>query len=462
MGIICETCKVRKEKNILRIFDCKNETCKAAYTTAPKITDVMCTACDSEWKSLQGFLTNLNIAFVHDPYIVRGLDYYIGTAFEFVSNDLGAQATFCGGGRYELAQTLGSRTPVPSLGAGIGMGRLMMLFDTVAHKHTLPQAPKLHVILPFDTAYHATALQLTNRLQVAGFCTDLLVDSTSAKTLLKKANKMNADLLGAFREWIDGKEDAEKSKAATDKLLPLLEKESDPLAKDLIDLKQYLIKKSVWVIGGDGWAYDIGYGGLDHVLASGADINLLVLDTEVYSNTGGQSSKSTPVGAVAKFAASGKKVGKKDLGAMAMTYGYVYVAQVAMGANNSQLFRALKEAEAYPGPSIVIAYSPCINHGLKLGMGKTQEEMDRAVNAGYWNLFRYNPVLGKEGKNPFLLDSKEPDWSKFQEFINSEVRYTSLQKMFPAEAEVLFKAAEENARWRYMNYKRLSELDYSK
>jgi pyruvate-ferredoxin/flavodoxin oxidoreductase len=234
------------------------------------------------------------------------------------------------------------------------------------------------------------------------------------------------------------------------------------LAKDILDLKQYLVKKSVWVIGGDGWAYDIGYGGLDHVLASGADINLLVLDTEVYSNTGGQSSKSTPVGAVAKFAASGKKVGKKDLGAMAMTYGYVYVAQVAMGANNGQLFRALKEAEAYPGPSIVIAYSPCINHGLKLGMGSTQDEMDRAVKSGYWNLYRYNPVLGKEGKNPFILDSKEPEWSKFQEFINSEVRYTSLQKMFPEEAEILFKQAEDNARWRWMNYKRLSEQDYSK
>ena len=277
-----------------------------------------------------------------------------------------------------------------------------------------------------------------------------------------KANIMGMEVLEVFREWIDGKDDAEKSKTATEKLLPLLKNESDTLAKDLLDLKQYLVKKSVWVIGGDGWAYDIGYGGLDHVLASGADINLLVLDTEVYSNTGGQSSKSTPVGAVAKFAASGKKVGKKDLGAMAMTYGYVYVAQVAMGANNSQLFRALKEAEAYPGPSIVIAYSPCINHGLKLGMGATQEEMDRAVKAGYWHLYRYNPVLGKEGKNPFILDSKEPEWNKFQDFLNSEVRYTSLRAMFPEEAEILFKAAEENARWRWMNYKRLSEMDYSK
>jgi pyruvate-ferredoxin/flavodoxin oxidoreductase len=277
-----------------------------------------------------------------------------------------------------------------------------------------------------------------------------------------KENQMSVETLDALREWLDGKDDAEKSKAATDKLLPLLSKEKNPLAKDVLDLKQYLVKKSVWIIGGDGWAYDIGYGGLDHVIASGEDVNILVLDTEVYSNTGGQSSKATPVGAVAKFAASGKKVRKKDLGAMAMTYGYVYVAQVAMGANNSQLFRAMKEAEAYHGPSIIIAYAPCINHGLRLGMGKTQEEMDRAVQAGYWQLYRYNPLNEQEGKNPFTLDSKEPDWTKFQEFLDSEVRYTSLKKMFPAEAEVLFKAAEDNARWRYNNYQRLSEMNFSK
>lgn len=277
-----------------------------------------------------------------------------------------------------------------------------------------------------------------------------------------KANMMSMGLLEGFKEWIDGKDDAERSKMATDKILPLLKNENHPLAKELLDMKQYFVKKSIWVIGGDGWAYDIGYGGLDHVLASGEDINILVLDTEVYSNTGGQSSKSTPAGAVAKFAASGKKVGKKDLGAMAMTYGYVYVAQVAMGANNGQLFRAIKEAEAYHGPSIIIAYSPCINHGLKLGMGQTQEEMDRAVKAGYWHLYRYNPELGKVGKNPFLLDSKEPEWNKFQDFLASEVRYSSLKSMFPAEAEVLFSVAEENAKWRFMNYKRLSEMDYSK
>jgi pyruvate-ferredoxin/flavodoxin oxidoreductase len=275
-----------------------------------------------------------------------------------------------------------------------------------------------------------------------------------------RENMMSANTLDAMREWIDGMYNAEKSKLATLKLIPLLEKESQPLAKDLLDLRQYLIKKSIWIIGGDGWAYDIGYGGLDHVIASGEDVNILVLDTEVYSNTGGQSSKSTPIGAVAKFAASGKKVRKKDLGAMAMTYGYVYVSQVAMGANNSQLFRAVKEAEAYKGPSLIIAYAPCINHGIHAGMGKSQEEMDRAVAAGYWHLYRYNPVLGNEGKNPFTLDSKEPDWNKFQDFLKGEVRYTSLEKIFPEEAAILFKAAEENAKWRYNNYKRLSEMIY--
>ncbi len=277
-----------------------------------------------------------------------------------------------------------------------------------------------------------------------------------------KENTMSVGILDTFREWMDGKADPDKSKAATDKMLPLLEKEKNPLAKDILALKQYLVKKSVWILGGDGWAYDIGYGGLDHVIASGEDVNILVLDTEVYSNTGGQASKSTPEGAIAKFAASGKKVRKKDLGAMAMTYGYVYVAQVAMGADNSQLFRAMKEAESYPGPSIVIAYSPCINHGMRAGMGKTQDEMDKAVKAGYWHLYRYNPLKEAEGKNPFTLDSKEPDWTKFQEFLDGEVRYTSLKKMFPEEADILFKEAEQNAKWRYQNYKRLSEMVFTK
>ncbi len=222
-------------------------------------------------------------------------------------------------------------------------------------------------------------------------------------------------------------------------------------------MKQYLIKKSIWVFGGDGWAYDIGYGGLDHVLASGQNVNVLVLDTEVYSNTGGQSSKSTPVGAVAKFAAAGKRIRKKDLGMMAMSYGYVYVAQVAMGANQSQYFKAIREAEEYPGPSIIIAYAPCINHGLRAGMGKTQQEEDNAVACGYWSLYRYNPMLEDEGKNPFVLDSKEPDWTKFQEFLNGEVRYTSLKKSFPEAASELFVAAESNAKWRYNSYKRIAD-----
>jgi pyruvate-ferredoxin/flavodoxin oxidoreductase len=275
-----------------------------------------------------------------------------------------------------------------------------------------------------------------------------------------KNNNFTNQTKEAFREWIDAKDNAERSKEASAKVIPLLEKEKDILAKEILALKQYLVKKSVWSIGGDGWAYDIGYGGLDHVMASGADINILVLDTEVYSNTGGQSSKATPIGAVAKFAASGKKIRKKDLGAMIMTYGYVYVAQVALGASHSQYFKAIREAEAYPGPSLIIAYAPCINHGLRRGMSKSQDEEKFAVEAGYWHLYRYNPTLADEGKNPFILDSKEPDWSKFQEFLNSEVRYTSLKKTFPDEAAELFKSAEENAKWRYNYYVRMAKMDF--
>jgi len=233
------------------------------------------------------------------------------------------------------------------------------------------------------------------------------------------------------------------------------------VCRDILDLKQYLVKKSNWIFGGDGWAYDIGYGGLDHVLASGENVNVLVLDTEVYSNTGGQASKSTPAGAVAKFAASGKKIRKKDLGQMAMTYGYVYVAQVSMGSSQNQFFKTIREAEEFPGPSLIIAYSPCINHGLRNGMGKTQAQAEDAVTSGYWHLYRFDPRLEAEGKNPFQLDSKEPDWSKFQEFLKSEVRYTSLLKDFPGEAEVLFKHAEENAKWRYNTYKRFAEMNFT-
>ena len=270
----------------------------------------------------------------------------------------------------------------------------------------------------------------------------------------------SADLKAAYQEWIDAMLSAEGSEAASKKLIPLLEKSKDPIATEILSLKQYLVKKSVWIIGGDGWAYDIGYGGLDHVLASGEDLNVLVLDTEVYSNTGGQASKSTPVGAVAKFATAGKKVRKKDLGIMAMSYGYVYVAQVAMGASQNQFFKALKEAESYPGPSLIIAYSPCINHGIRNGMGRTQYEQELAVNSGYWHLYRYNPLLEAEGKNPFQLDSKEPDWSQFQGFLSGEVRYASLKKAFPSEAARLDALAEQNARWRYQTYRRLASMDF--
>ncbi len=269
---------------------------------------------------------------------------------------------------------------------------------------------------------------------------------------------VNTDTKAAFDEWLAGMKNAEASKTASAKVIAACEKDKSEVAKEILSLKQYLVKRSHWIFGGDGWAYDIGYGGLDHVLASGEDVNVLVLDTEVYSNTGGQASKSTPAGAVAKFAASGKKIRKKDLGQMAMSYGYVYVAQVAMGASNAQYLKAIKEAEAFPGPSLIIAYAPCINHGLRDGMGKTQAQEKAAVEAGYWHLYRYNPRLEAEGKNPFTLDSKEPDWSKFQAFLNSEVRYTSLVKSFPGEAEVLFKAAEENSKWRYNSYKRLAVM----
>jgi len=264
----------------------------------------------------------------------------------------------------------------------------------------------------------------------------------------------------AFTAWIETKNDADASKVASAKVLEALDGKDAGYAKDLLSLKKYLVKKSVWIFGGDGWAYDIGYGGLDHVLASGEDVNVLVMDTEVYSNTGGQASKSTPVGAVAKFAASGKKIRKKDLGMMAMSYGYVYVAQVAMGANQAQYLKALREAEAYPGPSLIMAYAPCINHGLRASMGKSQDEEKRAVESGYWHLYRYNPLLEADGKNPFTLDSKDPEWSKFQDFLNGEVRYTSLKKSFPERAAELFKAAEDNAKWRYASYKRLAAMSY--
>ncbi len=265
------------------------------------------------------------------------------------------------------------------------------------------------------------------------------------------------ELKALFKEWIENMLDADKTKELAAKIIPLTESCDCKYCKEIASLKHYLVKRSQWIIGGDGASYDIGYGGLDHVIASGKDVNILVLDTEVYSNTGGQSSKSTPVGAIAKFAAAGKRIRKKDLGLMATTYGYVYVAQVAMGADQAQTLKAIREAEAYPGPSLIIAYSPCISHGLKSGMGKAQAEQAEAVKCGYWHLWRYNPALEEAGKNPFTLDSKEPNWDEFQNFLKGEVRYTSVMKQYPTEAAELFNAAEDNAKWRYRSYQRLAQ-----
>jgi len=268
------------------------------------------------------------------------------------------------------------------------------------------------------------------------------------------------ELKALFAEWIENKEDADKTKELASKITPLLASCNKKYCKEIAELSSYLVKRSQWIIGGDGWAYDIGFGGLDHAIASGKNFNILVLDTEVYSNTGGQSSKATPMGAVAKFAASGKRIRKKDLGMMAMAYGYVYVAQVAMGANKAQTLKALREAEAYNGPSLIIAYSPCISHGIYAGMEKAQEEQARAVECGYWQLYRYNPMLEEENQNPFILDSKEPQWDKFQDFLMGEIRYASLMKQYPEEAKELFLAAEKNAKWRYNNYKQMAERQF--
>ncbi|MCY6958088.1 pyruvate:ferredoxin (flavodoxin) oxidoreductase [Clostridium brassicae] len=281
--------------------------------------------------------------------------------------------------------------------------------------------------------------------------------------LMKEAMEMptlNESIKQAFNEWINCKEDGELSKGVSLKVLEVLKEYKDkenPIIKEILDKKDFLIKKSHWIIGGDGWAYDIGYGGVDQVLAMGDDVNLFVMDTEIYSNTGGQSSKATPTGAVAKLAAGGKKSRKKDLGLMAMSYGNVYVAQIAMGANMNHTIKTIVEAEKYKGPSIIIAYAPCISHGIKLGMGSSMKEEKKAVEAGYWHLYRYNPDLKKEGKNPFILDSKEPTAS-YKEFIQGEIRYSSLMNTFPERADLLFKESENNAKERYDIYKRLSQL----
>ena len=263
-----------------------------------------------------------------------------------------------------------------------------------------------------------------------------------------------------FSQWIEKREDADASKVLSAQIVTTLAGMDNSIATEILSMEKYLAKKSIWVFGGDGWAYDIGFGGLDHVLAGGQDINVLVLDTEVYSNTGGQSSKSTPIAAVAKFAAAGKRIRKKDLGMIATTYGYVYVAQVAMGANQGHYLKALKEAESYHGPSLIIAYSPCISHGLKKGMGSAQMEQKSAVDCGYWHLWRYDPRLEEEGRNPFQLDSKEPEWSKFKDFLLGEVRYTQLIKSFPKQADELFEAAKESAQWRYRSYQRMAAAQF--
>ena len=289
----------------------------------------------------------------------------------------------------------------------------------------------------------------------------------------KESDKASEAYKAAADKWIASKDDADASKEAAAELKPLIAEAAAAgceINKELKTLDHYLVKRSQWIIGGDGASYDIGYGGLDHVLASGEDVNILVLDTEVYSNTGGQSSKSTPIGAIAQFAASGKRVSKKDLGLMQATYGYVYVAQVAMGADNAQTLKAIREAEAYPGPSLVIAYAPCINHGIKgkdsdgkgkRSMNRSQHEEALAVECGYWHLWRFDPRLAKEGKNPFQLDSKEPNWDEFRNYLMGEVRFASLKKAFPEEAEELYTETQKSAMRRYKTYVRKSKEDWS-
>ena len=278
------------------------------------------------------------------------------------------------------------------------------------------------------------------------------------------------EFVAAADNWMANMNDADGSKAAAAELKPLIAAGAEkgcPICAELKTLDHYLVKRSQWIIGGDGASYDIGYGGLDHVLSTGEDVNILVLDTEVYSNTGCQSSKSTPIGAIAQFAASGKRVSKKDLGLMETTYGYIYVAQIAMGADNAQTLKAIREAEAYPGPSLVIAYAPCINHGIKgtkeekRNMGRSQHEEALAVECGYWHLWRFNPELAKEGKNPFQLDSKAPQWDKFQDYLMGEVRFSSLKKADPEHAEELFSETEKSAKRRYQAYVRKSQEDWT-
>ncbi|AEV67456.1 LOW QUALITY PROTEIN: pyruvate:ferredoxin (flavodoxin) oxidoreductase, homodimeric [Acetivibrio clariflavus DSM 19732] len=279
--------------------------------------------------------------------------------------------------------------------------------------------------------------------------------------LIKEAMNLLIDerLKKAFQGWLDAFDDGEASKTASKQVIEVLEDydyKGNQLLEEIAKRKDFLVKRSFWVIGGDGWSYDIGFGGLDHVLAMGEDVNLFVMDTEIYSNTGGQCSKATPTASVAKLAAAGKKLQKKDLGLMAMTYGHVYVAQIAMGADMNQTIKAITEAERYKGPSLIIAYSPCVSHGIKTGMGTSIAEETKAVEAGYWHLYRFNPELRKEGKNPFILDSKDPT-ANYKDFINGEVRYSQLMNVFPDIAGNLFDLAEQNAAERFNRYKKLAE-----
>jgi pyruvate-ferredoxin/flavodoxin oxidoreductase len=302
-----------------------------------------------------------------------------------------------------------------------------------------------------DNAEYALGMAVANRQY-----RERLIDALNA--IIASADTP-AELLAAAKNWMELKDNNDKTRQVSEELLRAVKMaegsdELDAPLKVIVDCQDYLVKKSIWGIGGDGWAYDIGFGGLDHVLASGENINLLVLDTEVYSNTGGQASKSTPEAAIAKFAASGKRIKKKDLGMIAMSYGYVYVAQVGMGADKNQFLKAIREAEAYDGPSLIIAYSPCINHGLRKGMGKTQENTKDAVECGYWHLYRYNPLLAEEGKNPFSLDQKAPT-GDFREFIMGQTRFASLKNEFPDVAETLYEATEADAKERLESYQKL-------
>jgi len=275
---------------------------------------------------------------------------------------------------------------------------------------------------------------------------------------IAESDKASDEVKAAAKAFLDTKDDVKANGAAADALADAIKDIDCADCKDIVENKEFLSKKSVWIFGGDGWAYDIGFGGVDHVLASGENVNIMVFDTEVYSNTGGQASKASQIGQVAQFAAAGKSIAKKSLAEIAMSYGYVYVAQIAMGANMNQTIKAIEEAEAYPGPSIVIAYAPCEMHSIKGGMVNCQKEMKRAVECGYWNMFRFNPMLKAEGKNPFTIDSKQPVTEEYRNFLLNEARYSSLTRSFPERAEKLFSEAEVKSVERYEHLLRLKDL----